>query len=56
MSKWNELKARKLTMAQIGKVNCEVAAQLVRMDLREFRSTAGLAQNESVTEDRCSQK
>ena len=41
MSKWNELKARKLTLAQIEKVNREVAAELLRMDLREFALNGG---------------
>ena len=46
MSKWQALKARKLTSAQIEKVNREVADELLQMDLRELREAAGITQNE----------
>src|SRR5215469_727632 len=46
MSKWQALKARKMTPAQIDKVNKEVADELLQMDLRELRETLGITQNE----------
>jgi len=46
MSKWQALKARKMTPAQIEKVNKEVADELLQMELRELRETAGITQNE----------
>jgi hypothetical protein len=46
MSKWQALKARKMTPAQIEKVNKEVADELLEMDLRELRGALGITQNE----------
>ena len=46
MSKWQALKARKMTPPQIEKVNKEVADELLQMDLRELRETLGITQNE----------
>src|SRR5215472_3718173 len=46
MSKWQALKARKMTPAQIEKVNKEVADEQLQMDLRELRQTLGITQNE----------
>lgn len=46
MSKWQAVKARKMTAAQIEKVNKLVADELQQMDLREPRETVGITQNE----------
>jgi len=45
-SKWQKLKARKLTRAQIARIEREVEQELLAMDLRELREAAGKTQKE----------
>lgn len=46
---WSEIKARKLTPAQIEEIRKEAEAEVLSMNLRELREAAGKTQVEAAT-------